>query len=131
MVIFFFLSVVSVAISILIFREFKMLASRYYKLNKELEKYNSKNKYEIKKLFMHIKKCDEVIKSSETIEEKIHWYNLKIEAYESIEKYSPEGVMNTIESKINKNKQILYAIEQKLIDKKGQKKSADGNMGVA
>jgi hypothetical protein len=133
MILFFFLALISIAVSILIIREFILLASKYYKLNKELEKYNSKNRYEIKKLITHIKKCNEIIKSAETLEEKEHWYKLKIDAFKEIEEIAPIGLLETIKAKLNKNTKILNTIEKKSLSEKkhSPKTTSDGSMGVA
>lgn len=126
--------IIALVVFIIIIREFIITGKELKYIKKGLEKNDVKNLYEIRKLIRMIKQSNDIIRNSESIEEKIHWCEVVIDKYNKLIDRTPDILHEDITEKIKKFKhiyEILHKKHNKINIKKNIKDDKDDNIGVA
>ncbi len=103
---------------ILIVKEFVITFSRMSFINKELRKYNPKNRYEIRKLTNSLKQSITIMKNTQSLEEKLHWCSIIINTYIKLSDYTPEKIQKYIEEEIKYYSKKYEDLSKKISESK-------------
>jgi hypothetical protein len=103
---------------ILIIKEFVITFSKMAFINKELKKYNPKNRYEIRKLTNSIKQSVTIMKNTQSLEEKLHWCSIIISSYIKLSNYTPEKIRKYIEEEIKSYSKKYEELSKKISESK-------------
>ncbi len=105
--------VIVVVVFILIVKEFVCSFSDMNSINIDLRKYSPKNRYEIRKILSTVKQSKKIIKSSGSIQERIHWLSVILDSLKKLRKYVPYDLIPKVESYEKECQNELKRLESK------------------